>query len=66
MSIDFGEYAIKAREKIKAHASRAIIVLEEQLASAKSPIRISKLKHRIQEWKNSLTLLEKKDGKEES
>lgn len=66
MSIDLREYAEKARDKIKSHASRAIDVLEEQLVSAKSPVRISKLKHRIQEWKNSLTLLEKKDGKEES
>lgn len=65
MSITLQEYATKAREKIKQHASRAIVVLQDQLITAKSPVKIAKLKHRIEQWQKSLEQLNTND-KEES
>jgi hypothetical protein len=61
MSITLQEYATKAREKIREHASRAIVVLQDQLTTAKSPVKIAKLKHRIEQWQHSLEQLNKDD-----
>jgi hypothetical protein len=67
MSISLEEYATKAREKIREHASRAIVVLQDQLATAKSPVKIAKLKDRIDQWQKSLEKLNKDENdKEES
>lgn len=68
MSITLQEYATKAREKIQQHASRAIVILQDQLTTAKSPVKIAKLKHRIQQWKQSLEQLngDANDKKENS
>lgn len=68
MSITLQEYATKAREKIRQHASRAIVILKDQLTTAKSPVKIAKLKHRIEQWEKSLEQLnsDPNDKKENS
>ena len=68
MSITLQEYATKAREKIRQHASRAIVILQDQLTTAKSPVKIAKLKHRIEQWEKSLEQLnsDPNDKKENS
>jgi len=65
------EYTKKARIRMTIHAERAIEVLEHQLLTAKSPVRISKLKSRIVEYKEALIRLQEsddsqKDGKKKS
>lgn len=58
-----GEYITVARNKIKQHAINAISALEHQLITAKSPVKIAKLKYRILAWKKSLDLLDHKNDK---
>jgi chromosome segregation ATPase len=59
-STSLEEYAIAARAKIKEHATKAIAALQDQLLTAKSPARVSKLKSRIESWQKSLEILEEK------
>jgi len=64
------EYTKKARVRMTIHAERAIEVLEYQLLTAKSPVRIAKLKSRIAEYKEALKRLQEsndteKDSKQE-
>ncbi len=60
------EYVPLAREKIKQHAVKAIDALQEQLLSAKSPVKIAKLKSRISAWEKSLEILENNNDKKEA
>jgi len=58
------EYAKKARLRMTIHAERAIEVLEYQLLTAKSPVRIAKLKSRIADYKEALIRLQESNDKE--
>jgi hypothetical protein len=45
----------------KQYAKAAIESIEENLKSAKSPVRIAKLNYRLRQWKKTLEILNEYD-----
>lgn len=64
--LNLDEYTKKARVRMMIHAERAIEVLKDQLTTAKSSVRVAKLKSRIASYEEALIRLRSTDDQKEN